>query len=301
MTAVSINTDRPDGAGDATSNLGAWLRVLGNGWRVFTRNRLAVVSLIFLVSVCILSLAAPLLAPFDPHTQDLSRTLMAPGGPHLMGTDQFGRDIFSRLLHGGKITLLIAVMVGVLIAPVGLVVGAAAGFFGGIADTVLMRLTDVFMSFPGLVLAIAFVTALGPGLENAILAIALTAWPPIARLARAEAALARRADYMNAGRLSGASAARLLFVFVMPICLPSVLLRVTLNMSIVVITAAGLGFLGLGAQPPSPEWGAMLATGRDYMLTAWWLPTFPGLFIALLGVAFSLVGDGLRDVLDPRS
>ena len=300
MMTVNINTHAQMLEAQG-SNIGAHLRVLQSSWRDFAHNRLALVSLAFLVAVLLISLLAPLIAPFNPDAQDLSRALKAPGAEFLMGTDQFGRDVFSRLVYGGKITLLIAVMVGVLIAPVGLIVGAASGFFGGLTDTILMRVTDVFMSFPGLVLAIAFVTALGPGLENAILAIALTAWPPIARLARAEAALARRADYMSAGFLSGVSAMRLLVVFVMPVCLPSVLLRVTLNMSIVVITAAGLGFLGLGAQPPSPEWGAMLATGRDYMLTAWWLPTFPGLFIALLGVAFSLVGDGLRDVLDPRS
>ena len=300
MTTAHIDQET-SGAKLSESNFSAWMRMLRSGWLVFRSNRLAVGSLFFLVAVAALSLAAPVFAPFDPQAQDLTRALQPPSSTHLMGTDQFGRDVFTRLLYGGKITLFIAITVGLLIAPIGLLVGAAAGFFGGLADTILMRITDIFMSFPGLVLAIAFVTALGPGLENAILAIALTAWPPIARLARAEAALARKADYMSAGRLSGASALRLLIVFVVPVCISSVLLRVTLNMSIVVITAAGLGFLGLGAQPPSPEWGAMLATGRDYMLTAWWLPTFPGLFIALLGIAFSLVGDGLRDVLDPRS
>ena len=156
-----------------------------------------------------------------------------------------------------------------------------AGYFGGWFDTVLMRITDIFLSFPGLILSLAFVAALGPGLENAIVAIALTAWPPIARLARAETLTFRSADYVSAARLQGASTARIILKAIVPMCLPSVIVRLTLNMAAVILTAAGLGFLGLGAQPPLPEWGAMIATGRRYMLDSWWLVTFPGCAILL--------------------
>jgi len=164
-----------------------------------------------------------------------------------------------------------------------------------------MRITDIFLAFPGLVLALAFVAALGPGLENAVIAISLTNWPGFARLARAETLIVRSSDYIAASRLQGASAARIIVKHVVPMCLPSVIVRMTLSMAGVILTAAGLGFLGLGAQPPSPEWGAMLSAGRRFMLDHWWMPTFPGLAILLISLAFNLFGDGLRDVLDPRN
>ena len=163
-----------------------------------------------------------------------------------------------------------------------------------------MRVVDVFLSFPSLILALAFVAALGPGIENAVIAIALSAWPPIARLARAEALTVRNSDYIAASRLQGASRYRIILRHVMPVCIPSVVIRITLNMAGIILTAAGLGFLGLGAQPPSPEWGAMLASGRQFMLTNWWLAAIPGIAIMIVSLAFNLLGDGLRDVLDPR-
>ena len=182
----------------------------------------------------------------------------------------------------------------------GLLVGLVAGFAGGVADVVLMRVTDVFLSFPGLVLALAFAAALGQGLSNAILAISLTAWPPIARLARAETLAVARADYIEAARLLGASRTRLLLRHVLPVCVPSVIVRVTLMMGSIILTAAGLGFLGLGAQPPLPEWGVMIATGRKYMLDHWWMTTVPGVAILRVSLGFNLFGDAVRDVLDPR-
>jgi len=164
----------------------------------------------------------------------------------------------------------------------------------------MMRITDIFLSFPSLILCLAFVAALGAGLENAIVAIALTSWPPIARLARAETLTFRNADYISASRMQGASTLRIIGKSIIPMCIPSVLVRITLSMASVILTAAGLGFLGLGAQPPLPEWGAMIATGRNYMLDSWWLVTFPGLTILLVSLAFNLLGDGLRDALDPK-
>ncbi len=256
---------------------------------------LAVLTLLVLVAAF-----APLIATHDPYAQDLALTLQAPGNGHLFGTDELGRDIFSRLVWGARITLTIIFLVSVVVGPIGLIIGTTAGYLGGKVDTVMMRITDIFLSFPSLILSLAFVAALGPSLNNAIVAIALTSWPPIARLARAEAMTFRKADYISAARLQGASPARIIVKSIMPMCLPSVLIRLTLNMATVILTAAGLGFLGLGAQPPLPEWGAMIATGRRYMLDSWWLVTFPGISILTVSLAFNLLGDGLRDALDPK-
>ena len=256
---------------------------------------LAVLSILIITAVF-----APLIATHDPYVQDLANTLKAPDGVHLFGTDELGRDIFSRLIWGARITFTIIFLVSIVVGPIGLLVGTASGYLGGKFDTVMMRITDIFLSFPSLILSLAFVAALGPSLNNAIIAIALTSWPPIARLARAEAMTFRNADYIAAARLQGASPLRIILKSIVPMCLPSVLIRLTLNMATVILTAAGLGFLGLGAQPPLPEWGAMIATGRRYMLDSWWLVTFPGVAILTVSLAFNLLGDGLRDALDPK-
>jgi peptide/nickel transport system permease protein len=268
--------------------------------RKLLRNRLTAVGLVIVGALVLLAALAPWLAPADPLQQDLTRALLPPGPGHWFGTDEFGRDVLSRLLHGTRITLFIVVLVTVVVGPLGLAVGLVAGYFGGRVDAVLMRLTDVVLSFPGLILALAFVAALGPGLDHAVLAIALTAWPPIARLARAEALTLRQADFIVVARLQGASHARVLLRHLAPLCLPSVLVRLTMNMASVVLTAAGLGFLGLGAQPPLPEWGAMISEGRRYMLDSWWLVAAPGAAILAVSTAFNLLGDGLNDALDPR-
>ncbi|MEZ2126927.1 MULTISPECIES: ABC transporter permease [unclassified Sinorhizobium] len=256
---------------------------------------LAVLSLLILAAVL-----APVLATHDPYAQDLANTLQPPGNGHFFGTDELGRDIFSRLVWGARITLTIIFLVSIVVGPIGLAVGATSGYLGGRFDTVMMRITDIFLSFPSLILSLAFVAALGPSLNNAIIAIALTSWPPIARLARAEAMTFRNADYIAAARLQGASRMRIIVKSIAPMCLPSVVIRLTLNMATVILTAAGLGFLGLGAQPPLPEWGAMISTGRRYMLDSWWLVAFPGGAILAVSLAFNLLGDGLRDALDPK-
>ena len=218
-----------------------------------------------------------------------------------MGTDDQARDILSRLVHGSRLTLMVVALVAVIATPIGLLVGTTAGYFGGWTDTVLMRVTDIFLAFPRLILALAFVAALGPGIENAVIAIAITSWPPYARLARAETLTIRDADHIAAIRLQGARAPRIVWGHVVPLCLPSVIVRVTLDMAGIILTAAGLGFLGLGAQPPQPEWGAMIADGRRFIIDYWWVATMPGIAIFVVSLGFNLLGDGLRDVLDPKA
>ncbi|HYZ20593.1 MAG TPA: ABC transporter permease [Rhodopila sp.] len=269
-------------------------------WLAFSGNPLAMVGLIMAVLLFVAALAAPLLATHDPSAQDLAHRLAPPSAAHWFGTDELGRDIYSRVLYGGRITLGMVVAVVVLVAPIGLAVGCVAGYFGGWQDRVLMRLTDVFLAFPRLILALAFVAAIRPGLTSTVAAIALTAWPPYARLARAETLTIRGTDYIAAVRLTGASPFRIILRHVAPLCLDSLIVRVTLDMSAIILTAAALGFLGMGVQPPSPEWGAMIATARRFILEQWWVPTIPGIAILLAALAFNLLGDGVRDVLDPK-
>lgn len=283
------------------SSLQALLRDLSHGLRRLMRNPLTVSGVVVIAVLLAVALFAPWIATHDPLAQDLAGALQPPGAAHWFGTDEFGRDIFSRLVHGARITLYIVALVTVVVGPIGLAVGVTSGYFGGWVDTAFMRVTDIFISFPSLVLALAFVAALGPGLDHAVLAIALTAWPPIARLARAETLSLRKADFIVVAQLQGASALRILVRHIVPLCLPSVVVRLTMNMAGIILTAAGLGFLGLGAQAPLPEWGAMISEGRRYMLDNWWMVAVPGGAILLVSLAFNLLGDGLYDVLDPRS
>ena len=269
-------------------------------WLQFRRHGLAMAGLCVIAFVVLMSAFAPLLATQDPGAQNLAARLSPPSWQHLLGTDELGRDLFSRLVYGGRITLGMVLAVVVMVAPFGLAVGCVAGYAGGVADKVLMRVTDIFLAFPRLVLALAFVAAMKPGVESAVFAIALTAWPPYARLARAETLTFRNTDFIAAVRLTGAGATRIVLRHIAPLCLSSLIVRVTLDMSGIVLTAAGLGFLGMGAQPPSPEWGAMIASARRFMLDQWWVPTIPGLAIFVVSLAFNLLGDGLRDVLDPK-
>lgn len=273
------------------------LRVL----RLLVRNPMTLAGLLVALLLVVVAAFAPWIATHDPVIQNLANALQAPSAAHWFGTDEYGRDIFSRLVYGARITLYIIALVTVIVGPIGLFIGTVSGYFGGIVDTVFMRVTDIFISFPSLVLALAFIAALGPGLEHAVVAIALTSWPPIARLARAETLSLRKADFVVAVELQGASSTRIILRHIVPMCLSSVIIRLTMNMAGIILTAAALGFLGLGAQAPLPEWGAMISTGRRYMLECWWLVAVPGAAIMLVSLAFNLLGDGLRDILDPRS
>ena len=290
-----LNTDTPQ------SRLQARAVALYAGWRKLRSNHLAMLGLGIMLALVLMAAFAPYLAPHDPFTQNLANRLQPIGSPgHLLGTDSLGRDILSRIIYGSRITLYIVGLVA-LIAPVaGLIVGTVAGYLGGIADVVLMRITDIFLAFPRLVLALAFVAALGAGIENAVIAISLTAWPPYARIARAETLTIRSSDYISAIRIQGAGPIRIITKHIWPLCISSLIVRVTLDMAGIILAAAGLGFLGLGAQPPSPEWGAMISEGRKFILDHWWVATVPGLAIFTVSLALNLLGDGLRDVLDPK-
>ena len=277
----------------------AWVRRY-RGWLQLRSNRLAMVGLVTVAIMILASLAAPWLALQDPSAQDLAGRLAPPSLAHWFGTDELGRDIYARILYGGRVTLGMVVAVVLLVAPLGLAVGSVAGYLGGMADRVLMRVTAVFLAFPRLVLALAFVAALKPGITSAVIAIALTAWPPYARLARADTLTVRGSDFIAAVRLAGAGRGRIILRHIVPLCLSSVIVRVTLDMSGIILTAAALGFLGMGAQPPMPEWGTMIASSRAFILDQWWVPTIPGVAIFVASLAFNLLGDGMRDVLDPR-
>lgn len=269
-------------------------------WLAFKRNPMAVAGLVIIVLLLLIAAFAPVIAPFDPIAQALDKRLMPPSETNWFGTDALGRDIFSRIVYGTRITLVIVLLVVVTVGPFGLLIGAISGYYGGWVDRLLMRITDVFLAFPRLVLALAFVAALGPGIVNAIIAIAITTWPPYARVARAETMVIRNQDYIAAMRLQGASQARIIWKHVVPMCMSSLIVRTTFDMAGIILTAAGLGFLGLGAQPPMPEWGAMISAGREQIFDQWWVATFPGVAICIVALGFNLLGDGLRDVMDAR-
>ncbi|GLQ80053.1 cytochrome c550 [Mesorhizobium huakuii] len=271
-------------------------------WRRFSANRLAFVGLLIIIALLVIAALAGVLAPYSPTFGDLKNSrLLAPSAAHWFGTDDLGRDILSRILYGSRWTLYVVILVAIIAAPIGLLVGTVAGYAGGWTDAILMRITDIFLAFPKLVLALAFVAALGPGIENAVLAIAITSWPPYARIARAETLTVRNSDYIKAVQLMGASPFRIVLRHIMPLCISSLIVRVTLDMAGIILTAAGLGFLGLGAQPPLPEWGTMIASGRRFILDQWWVAGAPGFAILIVSLGFNLLGDGLRDALDPRS
>ncbi len=270
--------------------------------RAVTSNPAALAGLIIVIILLLIAIFAGVISNgVSPYNQVLADRLEPPSARHWFGTDELGRDIFARVAYGARVTLTIIMLVSIVVAPIGLAVGTLAGYLGGWIDIVLMRITDVFLAFPRLVLALAFAAALGPGIENAVIAISLTAWPPYARMARAETIAIKNSDFISAVVLQGASTARILFRHIVPLCVSSLIIRLTLDMAGIILTAAGLGFLGLGAQPPAAEWGAMVSSGRDVILDQWWVATIPGFAIFIVSLGFNLLGDGLRDVFDPKA
>lgn len=279
----------------------ALLKEWRDTYRQWKRSPLSVIGTLIILGLLLVTLIAPLLAPYDPLAQELqTKRLTPPSSEHLFGTDQLGRDIFSRVIWGSRISLRIAIIVALIAGPTGLVLGIISGFFGGKIDEILMRLTDMFLAFPKLILAMAVASALGPNLNNAILAIAVASWPAYARLARGETLVIREHDFIEAVRALGANNFRILLRHVLPVCLPTVIVRVSLDMGGIILTAAGLGFIGFGAQPPTPEWGIMVSDGRSFLHEQWWVSTFPGIAILIVVLGFNLLGDGIRDILDPR-
>lgn len=268
--------------------------------RQLLRNPLTLAGSVIILFLIIVAGIAPYIAPHDPFATAPIQKLLPPSAKHLMGTDGLGRDLFSRVLFGARISVWIAFLILLIAGTVGTLVGLVAGYLGSFWDNLLMRITDIFMAFPQLILAMAVAAALGPSLTNVVLAISFGAWTTFARLARSRAIAVREEDYVEAARAAGAGPLRILFVHVLPMVLSPVIIQGTLSMGGIILTAAGLGFLGFGAQPPSPEWGLMVSDGRNFMPHAWWVSTFPGLAIMVTVLGFNLLGDGIRDILDPR-
>lgn len=275
-------------------------------WHYFSENRGAVIGLWVFVALILLAIFAPLIAPHDPTNQARDALLLPPvwqdGGrsTYLLGTDAIGRDILSRLLFGARFSLFIGLVVVTIALVGGIALGLVAGFFGGWVDSVIMRVMDVVLAFPSLLLALVLVAILGPGLTNAMIAIALVLQPHFARLTRAAVMAEKNREYVMAARVAGASKLRLMFRTILPNCLGPLIVQGTLSFSNAILDAAALGFLGMGAQPPTPEWGTMLAEAREFILRAPWVVTFPGVAILITVLAINLVGDGLRDALDPK-
>jgi peptide/nickel transport system permease protein len=274
------------------------------GIRKFRQNPLSVLGLGIIVALVIIALIGPFFVPYPKdatgaiHIKD---KLMAPSWDHLFGTDQVGRDVFTRVIVGARVSLLAGLVVILMAVSVGTTLGAIAGFRGGWIGEVIMRVTDIFLTIPELILAMAVAAALGPGLFNVMLAVSLAWWPGYCRLTRAIVIQLRESQFSEAAKSLGASDRRILFRHLLPNALPTILVKASMDIGFAVLTTASLGFIGLGTQPPTPDWGQMISEGRKYIREAWWYSTFPGLAILLTVIGFNLLGDGLRDVLDPRS
>ena len=285
MTSTNATTSSPRASK-------AWLR--------FWRNPAAVAGFVLLMVVVLVAMLAPWISA-DPIAQDLANRLKPPSGQFLLGTDQLGRDVWGRVAHGASISLQIGVAVTALSVLIGVVIGLMAGSFGGFWDNALMRFTDVFFAFPGLILAMAISAALGPSLNNVVIAVALVNWPSYARLVRAQAMALREREFVEAARALGSSQARVAWRHVLPNTLQPVLIQASFDIGQAILTAAGLSFIGFGAQPPTPEWGAMVSETRTFISNAPWASSAPAVAILIAVLAFNLIGDGLRDALDPRS
>jgi len=269
-------------------------------WKPARRITTLSIGTVLVVILVLTALLAPWLAPFDPNIQHIELRLLPPSHAHWLGTDGFGRDLLSRVVYGARPTLLLVSLILLLTIPVGLLIGISAGYIGGWFERIVMRLTDIVMSLPSLVMALALVAILGPGLMNGALALAFTSWPPFARQARAETLALRRSDYLAAARMQGIGGFRLMFGHILPLCLPSAVVRAALSLGGIILASAGLGFLGMGIQPPTAEWGSMVAEGSKVIFDQWWVAAAPGGAILFASLVFNLLGDGLRDKMDPR-
>ncbi len=271
-----------------------------SAWRALLRSPLAALGLAMVAILVLLAIGAPLFTRYDPTSMDLGHRLLSPNLTHLFGTDDGGRDLFSRVLYGARLSLGAAATVIVLASLVGCTIGAVSGYIGGIVDELLMRLTDMFLAFPALVLAMAIAAALGPSLVNAMVAVAVVWWPWYARLMRGQVLIYKNREFVTAARAAGVGGVGIVMRHLVPNCLTPIVVQATLDSGYAILTTASLSFIGVGAQPPTPEWGSMVNVGHTYFLNQWWFSTFPAMAIFIAVMAFNLIGDGLRDVLDPR-
>lgn len=298
MSEVTVQTE--------TSDAPSTMRGLKDFWFYFSVNRGAVIGLFVFTAIILVAIFAPLVAPHNPTEQYREFMLRPPfwqdGGSWSfpLGTDAVGRDILSRLIYGAQYSLLVGFVIVVIAMCVGITIGLLSGFFGGAVDNIFMRIMDVMLAFPSLLLALVMVAILGPGLINAVIAITLVLLPHFSRLTRAAVMAEKEREYVIAAKLAGAKKLRLMFKTILPNCLAPLVVQATLSFSNAILDVAALGFLGMGAQPPTPEWGTMLAEAREFILRAWWVVTFPGLAILITVLAINLIGDGLRDALDPK-
>jgi peptide/nickel transport system permease protein len=269
--------------------------------RFVSESPLNVLSLVIITVFLILCVGGNVLAPYHPNETNASDRLLAPSWEHPFGTDEIGRDILSRVMSGARYSLGIAVLILVIAIPVGTLVGVVAGYAGGLVDELLMRLTDIFLAFPAIILAMAIAAALGPNLRNTVIALTAVYWPWYARLVRGQILQIKEQDYVEAGRALGASTPRLVLRHILPNSVAPIIIQGTIDVGFAVLATSSLSFIGLGAQPPTPEWGTMITGSRDFFRVAWWYFTFPGIALMLTVVGFNLLGDGLRDYLDPRT
>lgn len=269
--------------------------------RRLTRDPLSALGGVLILLIVIVALIGPALTPYNPVKADYSSIQMPPGAEHLFGTDELGRDVFTRVVYGSRISLVIAVAVNSVSAVIGLMIGGIAGYRGGLIDEILMRFTDIFQSFPWLLFAIAIALVIGPNLLNSMLVLSLIWWPGYARLVRGQVLTARSYDFVEAAQSLGASHTRIFFRHILPTAFGPYVVMLTIGAGRMILATSTLSFVGLGAQPPTPEWGAMVANGRTLLFDSWWISTFPGIAILITAVGFNLVGDSLRDLLDPQS
>lgn len=269
-------------------------------FREFINSTTNLLGLGIILLLVVAGIFAPWLAPSDPNELNIENRLQSPNSEHLMGTDQLGRDLFSRILYGARISLKVSVMVVAISLLIGIVMGVVSGYIGGWVDEAIMRLVDLLIAFPGLLFALVVVSVLGPSLVNLLLALAVTGWTGYARIIRGEVLSVKEDEFVKAAQVMGASRTRIMSRHILPNVISPIIVLATMNLGTVVLATSGLSFLGFGAQPPTPEWGNMLATSRDTLTTAWWIANFPGMMIMLTVLGFNLLGDGLRDTLDPR-
>ncbi len=270
-------------------------------WEIALRNKLTLTGFAIVALVVLVGLLAPVLAPYDPNEMNIPARLQAPGAEHLFGTDEMGRDILSRVMYGARISIAVGVIIVAVSAAIGIVLGSLSGYFGGRADQAVLAVTDMILAFPSMVLALALTAAMGPGLLNTMLAVIIVRIPMYTRLMRGQVLVAKEQQYVRAARTFGEKPFWIVVRHIVPNCLTPLMVQMTLGIGDAILIASSMSFIGLGAQPPTPEWGAMISTARIYAIDQWWYAAFPGLSILITIMGFNLIGDGIRDILDPRS